>query len=234
MNNQVDGGIRFWLKADPRPPWLEHLSFRLGNQLFFVRIADVDGQIETTGNDRGIHTVAQECGGHPCLMPMKKTFFGGKWTPVNTGWGLVDANTGTSINPIELVTDEKIEVSDWELNDIAVQVVRTNLESDGYQLMSWVSNPGIDPAIWFIGKSKKPEWTVVRAIRYPSRTAKRPANKSKLIERFSSRGEIGHFASVRVANADNSSDSLAESNGNYLPIYRGHPMFIGFDGLESI
>ena len=42
LSKQVDGGIQSWLRAHPYPPFLEHLSFRLGNQLFFVRVEDVD------------------------------------------------------------------------------------------------------------------------------------------------------------------------------------------------
>jgi len=50
IQNQAQGGLRGWLKVDLNPPFLEHLSFRLGNQLFFIRIIDVDGQLETPGN----------------------------------------------------------------------------------------------------------------------------------------------------------------------------------------
>ncbi len=45
LSKQVDGGIQSWLRAHPYPPFLEHLSFRLGNQLFFVRVDDVDGMV---------------------------------------------------------------------------------------------------------------------------------------------------------------------------------------------
>ena len=31
LNNQVEGGIKFWLRAHPYPQYLEHLSFSLGN-----------------------------------------------------------------------------------------------------------------------------------------------------------------------------------------------------------
>ena len=41
-----------WLKAELVPPFLEHLSFRIGNQLFFVRVEDVDGKVEGP-NPRG-------------------------------------------------------------------------------------------------------------------------------------------------------------------------------------
>ncbi len=35
LNRQVQDGIQSWIRAQPYPPFLEHLSFRLGNQLFF-------------------------------------------------------------------------------------------------------------------------------------------------------------------------------------------------------
>jgi len=30
-------------------------------------------------------------------------------------------------------------------------VVGTQLEKEGFELMSWQGNPNVDPAIWFIG-----------------------------------------------------------------------------------
>ena len=58
LDRQVDGGIRFWLRTELTPPFLEHLSFRLGNQLFFVRLEDVEGQVEGPGTTRGLKAVA--------------------------------------------------------------------------------------------------------------------------------------------------------------------------------
>ena len=34
IERQVQGPLLSWLKANLTPPFLEHLSFRLGNQLF--------------------------------------------------------------------------------------------------------------------------------------------------------------------------------------------------------
>jgi hypothetical protein len=39
-----DGIVNSWLRSHLNPPFLEHLSFRLGNQLFFVRVEDEDGE----------------------------------------------------------------------------------------------------------------------------------------------------------------------------------------------
>ena len=68
-------------------------------------------------------------------MPMRKKLLGG-WVPDRAGWWLVDARTGKSVNPTDLVSDEKIEMSGWELQHFAVQVVRTQLEKDGFEFSS--------------------------------------------------------------------------------------------------
>jgi hypothetical protein len=47
-------GLESWFKVDPRPPFLEHLSFRLGNQVFFIRLEDVEGRAEVPGNREGL------------------------------------------------------------------------------------------------------------------------------------------------------------------------------------
>ena len=130
---------------------------------------------------------------------MKKKFFGDGWVADVQGWGLVDAKTGKPVNPVELVTDEKMEMTQWELQDFAVQVVGDQLEKEAHQLMSWQGNPDVDPAIWFVGDSKKPEWVVVRAARYPEKDAVRPVNWNAIAAGCANMSQIGHFASVAFA-----------------------------------
>ena len=43
-----------WLRCTLKGPALEHISFRLGNQLFFIRLIDVDSELELPGNDEGV------------------------------------------------------------------------------------------------------------------------------------------------------------------------------------
>ncbi len=161
LNKQVQDGIHSWLRAHPHPPFLEHLSFRLGNQLFFIRIEDVDGKEQGPGSIKGLLAVAKGNHGYACLLPMKKNPSNDSWVPVKNEWGLIDAITKKPLDPVTLITDEKIEMSAWEKHDMAVQVVREYLGKQGYELMSWQGNPEVDPSIWFIGDSKKPEWVVV-------------------------------------------------------------------------
>lgn len=229
LGKQVDGGIQSWLRAHPYPPFLEHLSFRLGNQLFFIRIEDVDEKVEGPGSLRGLFAVSDGANGRACILPMKKKFFGGAWVPDNLGWGLIDARSRQPIDPVVLVTDEKIEMTPWEVHDMAVQVVRDQLDGQGYQLMSWQGNPEVDPAIWFIGNSKKPEWVVVRSAKYPDNEAQRPDNWDAIADGCARLSRIGHFASVAIVSMGQPFQSSDEAA---VPLWRGHGMHVRFTGLE--
>ena len=229
LDKQVEGGMQSWLKATPYPPFLEHISFRLGNQNFYVRVTDADNRIEGPGSLGGLLSIADGCNGHACLLPMRKKLLGG-WVADFLGWGLVNARTGKSVNPLDLVSDQKIEMTNWELQDFAVQVVRTQLEKEGYELMSWQGNPNVDPAIWFIGDSKRPEWVVVRAVLYPETKAVRPINWATIAAGCAATGKIGHFASVAIASIDETFDPTASSP---IPLLRGHGMHVRYEGLVA-
>lgn len=229
LNKQVDGGIRSWLRAHPYPPVLEHLSFRLGNQLFVIRIEDASGKIQGPGSLHGLLTVAHDSGAHACVMPMRRSLMSRTWEPDSGGWGLLDARTRAPINPVLMVTDEKIEMTRWELQDMAVQVVREQLEKSGAKLMSWQGNPDVDPSIWCVGKSGKPEWVVVRATRYPANRAERPATWAEIAHSCQRMSSVGHFASVAVASKE---QPFASDQEPPVPLWRGHGLHVRFDGLE--
>lgn len=228
IDNQVQGGMKSWLKATPYPPFLEHLSFRLGNQVFFVRVEDVDERIDGPGCRIGLKSIATGCSGHACVLPMIKKLLGG-WSAVNSGWGLIDADTGSPVNPVDLVSAEKIEMTAWELQDFAVQVVRDQLQKEGFQLMSWQGNPEVDPSIWFVGERKKPEWIVVRAARYPESEAIKPANWNNIAAGCAHLGEVGHFAPVAFASVD---QPFLTSEEAPVPLWRGHGVHVRYQGLE--
>jgi len=218
-----EDGLKSWLKVEPRPPFLEHLSFRLGNQVFFLRLEDVDGRAEVPGSREGLLMVAEGWRGYPCLMPMRRTLRG--WEPDRPGWGMIDLRDGKSINPSLLVTDDPVALTDWELLDFAVQVVRNDLKERGYEIMSSHSNPQVDPNIWFVADMDKgPEWVVVRAARFPERRAERPANLDAIARNVAHMSRRGHFASV----------SFAALNDTAGPLWRGHGAEVEFDGLEPV
>jgi len=161
------------------------------------------------------------CRGYPCIMPMR--YRAGVWTVQKQGWGL-------AIDPAVLISDERIEMTDWELKDFAVQIVRDDIQRVGRKLMSWTSDPRIEPSIWFNGDGG-PEWVVVRAVRYPTLKATAPTNWKQIAARCVKLGKVGHFASVSVANADDAFDTSGSVPP--APLWRGHRMVARFEGLED-
>lgn len=146
---------------------------------------------------------------------------GGQWQPTEPGWGLQDAKTRQPINPVALITDELIEMTDWELQDFVVQVVRQHLTQEGLEIMSFNNHPDVHPSTWFVGDGG-PERVSVGVVRYPLSEAPLPVNLSKLQTTFNRSGHRGHFASVAVVSAEGPYDPNAATNGNHLSLYRGH------------
>jgi hypothetical protein len=231
LSKQVDAGLLSWLRAHPHPPFLEHLSFRLGNQLFFIRVEDAAQKLTGPGDPQGHIIAARQANGRACVMPMKKKFLGGNWVADMPGWGLIDASTRKPIDPIAFVTDEKIEMTQWEVNDMAVQIVRNYLQAEGFEIMTWQGDPEVDPAIWFVGESKQPEWVVVRSTAFPSKQAAVPSNWDAIAAQCRRLGASGYFASVAIASANQPFASLDEAP---VPLWRGHGMQIEFTGLEEV
>lgn len=217
-------GMRSWLKAEPYPPYLEHLSFRLGSQLYFVRLEDADGRVNGPGSRQGLLAIAEGCGGWPCLMPMRQS--GGQWTPARPGWGLVDLRTSEAIDPPTTITNERIEMSAWEVQDFAVQVVRDQLKDDGCEIMSSQGNPQVDPAIWFV-EDGHPAWVVVRSVRFPELKAELPHNWRQIAQGCRGVSEVGYFASVAVAGGQERSGEETD-----IRLLRGHPLYARYEGLR--
>ena len=44
----------------------------------------------------------------------------------------------------------------------------------------------------------------------------------------------GNFAVVRVANANDPFDPMADKFGNFLPLFRGQGLSVGYDGMQSL
>ena len=223
IERAAGGQLNAWLRAHLNPPFLEHLSIRLGNQLFFLRVEDAEGQIDGPGSLQGLLSVADGCKGHACLMPMRK--HGGKWEAALPGWGLQDARTKKLIDPPAEFSDQKIEMTDWELQDFAVQVVREQIEKEGHELMSWQANPGVDPSLWFVGNDG-PEWVIVRTARYPQKDAELPGNWRTIADSCSRMSKRGNFASVSVA----CMQTISEGG----KLYRGYPLVTNYAGLQPI
>lgn len=112
-------------KYHPAPPFLEHLSFHLGNQSFFVRLYDINGELEEPGNQDGTFKAGKLFNGIACYIAVDKV--DGEWTIAADGWGMFlhkdrapDFPNDKPINPPTLITDEKIPLNDAEYHYKAV------------------------------------------------------------------------------------------------------------------
>jgi len=225
LSNLGDGRIN-WLKADLTPPFLEHLSFRVGNQLFFVHLQDAEGNLQTIGNLNGLSMIARECKGIACLMPMRRTPNG--WKVEVGGWGLIELESGNPLNPIELISNDKIEMTNWEILDFAVQVVREHIQNElEFDIVFSQSNPAVQPSIWFNGKYGL-EWVVVRANTLTLDKLIGECDISAVAKQCADKSNLGNTATVSFANEK---QCLSESS-DILPLIRGHGAQIFFNGLN--
>lgn len=228
LHSQIENGLT-WMRASLDEPFMEHLSFRLGNQLFFIRLEDVNGEFQFPGTEADLIKIAEGCKGHACVMPMKFAF--GNWIPAEKGWGLLSLKDRQPVNPPDLVTDEKIELTDWELHDFAVQVIRQNLLHEGEHVAGWNSNPELQPSIW-ISTEEYPQWVVVKAVRWPEE-AKIPDNIKDIERAYASKDARGNFAYVTFANQDQNIKEPLKEGEKPLPIYRGDKVYLNYSGLLS-
>ena len=228
IQSQCDSGLN-WIRADLKIPFIEHLSFRLGNQLFFVFIEAAEFQLAYRYD--GFISLSKFANATPCVLKMDKAV--AIYEPSNAGWGLTHAVTNEPVDPIALVNEELIEMSDWELHDFAISVVKGKLQEEGKNVYSTCSDFDIKPSLWF-EENGQDHWVVINEYRHPHSLNGPPEDIEHIAESVSIRKATGYFAIVGVVNNDDPFDSEARVNGNYLPLYRGHGMFIIFTGIELI
>lgn len=226
LDQQAGPGLQ-WLRAWLTPPVAEHLGFRMGNQIIFIFVEVDDWWTFDRDQHRVFLDAAREANAVPCLMPMQ--LLGEAYRPVLPGWGLKHALTGQLVDPVALVSDELIEMTDWELRDFAVQVVRNQLRGEGKKLWSWQSSLEIDPSLWFEDE-EGPAWVIVRAVRHPETKAALPANVDAIREAMIHVTQRGFFAAVAVASAEDPCDP----GRGVVPLYRGHAMNVRYEGLEPV
>ena len=234
LTNQGQGSLN-WIRAHLHQPFDDHLSFRVGNQIFSVLVEVEHSSMESSLTDREINNQARFCSGNnlvPCIYKVKKTSHG-EFERIFSDWNLIHSETKKPINPVELISEELVEMSPWEIHDVGIQIVADQIKKDGGEVGSFQSVLNIDPAIWF-KREENGFYVVVRTVTYPELYAERPPNLSETIKSIKSlqspEGKAdGYFASVGIANADNPSDGE-----NPLPLYRGSGMYVQYKGLEGV
>jgi hypothetical protein len=140
-----------------------------------------------------------------------------------------DVASGALLEEKKFDTRTRIEISDWEVSDFAIQCARNELEQKGYQIESWTSEPGTGAHI-VARRDYAHTRIVVGAARYPAvepifdRDRLMSVAETTLIEG----GQLA-TVSVALAHADDT------SHGDYaLPLYRGEAATASFRGLEIV
>jgi hypothetical protein len=120
-------------------------------------------------------------------------------------------------------------MSDWEVHDLGVQIVRRHLDTQNCKVTSCQSMLDINPSIWFEREGNL-NWCVVRTAPFPALAASRSVNLDAIAESWSPLSPRGNFASVALASIDDPylGAKLA------MPLDRGHGVNARFTGLEPL
>ena len=217
-----------YFNASLAPPFLEHLSFRVGNKIYFVCLADIDQSLTCpTGVDQTIYA-AELARGVPCVLPMRKTREG--WKPVNESWGLVHAQTSELIDPAKLITDEPVAMSEWEIQDFAVQIVRSDLEAKGHQILSNNSHPNVNPSLFFVNEHHEKCFVQVLPGVFPNNPLVNRANLERLKRSLDEHSDRGFYAPVKLLG-----EEVLNTRGEAIQeLFRGFPLSVSYDGLIEI
>ena len=205
-----------------------HTSFRIGNQLFFIHIVDLDDNMETPGSIEGFISICERFQCLACLIPVRKK--NNKWVIENLDWGLIDAKTRDVIDPYQLVSDEKIVMSDYEIHEMGNDYVRYHIitKNLGYKVSSFIIDPDIIPSIIF-NKENEQCCVLVKVSYDPNPGVRQEDFKDELENMKSSFPDMTvYFAGVHLFGQEQ-----MKQKDYTLPLYRGQGYYPTFRGLET-
>lgn len=229
-----------WIRPEITNPSFDDLNFRYKNQVFSVLIRMFRDGKEML-EPRRIEPFIRETKANnliPCVFPVDLEFvevmsplgYGVLIEPGKnpshelkmkdpTGWNLFHVETNKKINPLELADDTPVLMSDYEMQNFAIQVVRNKLKKDGFKLESFCDAPGITPQIWFQDKDGKMCWVWVEY--GPDEKEIKEPDISKFLNSTLANYD-GYFAPVGI-------QPMKGDNA-----YRGIGYYIDYSGLINI
>lgn len=230
---QVTGeGQLDWLRTDFNFPFRDHLSFRIGNRIFFILVATADEDVESPGSLEALEELAAEANGIACLMLMKRDS-AGNWLPFGDGFSFYALDFTTAVDPAALVDDEEVVISDWELQRCATQGMLMHLQKHDLEVLASEVDPQGAPAIWFRSAEGHPNWIVIKGLRSPHLDAPMPEGWNEKVKFMSEKvpNSKGFFGLVRIASKAEAFD--AQEAEQQLPLYRGQQFPVKVIGLKG-
>lgn len=220
-----------WLKTNLTYPSFEHLSMAYKNQIFCIIIDVIN---EKTNKhylpEQYRQNLVKECTNNNLIPCIYKVFVNDPLNPayntlkpISTGWNLYHAVTDETIIPENIATDELVKMSEWEMHDFAIQIVRDYITKNlNYKLLSYQNILGIEPQLWLEDNNMVKKYVLVRYTMFPNEKAKKPTDINKI--HANCQGHTGYFASV----------AFCSQGIDKTVLYRGDGAYIRFEGLESI
>ena len=219
--NQQGGDKVVWLRDYLHSPVHEHLSFVFGNKVYSV-IIDNKGLIEK----ELVQKQQDFCKANnltPAVFAVDITD-DGIFKPRGKGWNLFESYGMQPINPESLATDKKIEMSDWEVHDLAVKTACHQLRESGKLVATYQTHPLVYPAIW-MGDSEEPEeWVVVQGVRATDEVKALEVPDETEAE-LRSKGKAGYVTTVVLAALDDAEDKK---------LYRGDNIQTTLLGFQKV
>lgn len=248
-----------WIKPELTNPSFEHFTFGYKNSTFPV-LVDVILDGESQLDRKEIELLIRESAKNslvPCLIkvscetlhPDASGLFGGKVYGKSgykisvdpDSWNLFHAITGEALDPCRIAGTAPMRMSDWELRNFAIGIVRTyEIEKNGYHLDSFCDVPGIDPQLWFHDDSGEMSWGIVRFQNVLNEDAAKDfadfVNKNPRLAPYD-----GYFAPVSAVSAEpfetdflGRIEPLSARFSGKGGLYRGHGFYVNFKGMVKI
>lgn len=206
-----------WLQSTLLHPAFQHLCFRYKNQVFSVLIAlgkNCTAYVSQQDYDNQI----RECKQYnmvPCVIPLDADDF----HPLLGKNHLRYTDHDFSVNIRLHSSNEPIKMSDWEIQDMGIQVVRDDITRNGGTIDSYCNVPGINPQIWFTDKNGQRCYVVVVA-----HIANIDTNKPLNVKMYTKLADYpGYYAEVGLGSVESGSE-----------LYRGCELYVNYNGLETI
>jgi hypothetical protein len=228
-----------WVKTELTWPSFDHLTFAYGNQVFSVLVdAMTAGRsgITKQAMDRFLNAT-RENNLVPCIFPVQTETM----TPLSVDWNLFDAVEMTSVDPEAFDMSTPIVMSEWELRNFAIQIVRNSITEDGTgEVLSFTDVLGVDPQLWFQDDQGNRAWVIVRHCPQITGNEWHEFTGLEKLNPQLSRYD-GYFAAVSLAS---SAPVLHDLEGNIIPLsqrfagkaplYRSDGFHIKFEGIKRI
>jgi hypothetical protein len=144
---------------------------------------------------------------------------------------LHDLSTGSEWNSSNYDLEAEIELSEWEVHDFGIQVVRQTLEKDGQRIEKWDSDLAA-PVQIIATINQILTYIVSRTVRYPAVDAEFGVDDLRRAGVLAARNRtVLKTASVSLASTD---DPFAPGGINVQPIFRGVGVLPRFEGLKDV